>query len=611
MKTYRRLLAFARPYGPFMIPFVIFSILGIVFDLANFSLIVPLLDTLFKSGTMAKEIAPESLPPFSFSIDFVKQTFYYYLVNFVNNYGQHTALLFICLVTVGSSFFKNLFRYLSIRVLENFKARTIKQVRMTIYEKVTSLHVGYFTNQRKGDLMARASTDVNEVEHSITNSVAVFLKDPLYVVVYFAVLFYLSFQLTLFTLAIIPVSAAIITFINKRLKSESKKTQHIQGSLLGILDETITGLRVIKAFNAIGFMRKKYADENDHYRKAYTALAYRRELAAPTSEFTGGLIVAVILMYGGSLVFDDSLGLSASEFIAYLVFFTQILNPMKTISKAVSNIQRGIVAGDRLLTIIDTPTDIQNVENPLPVTAFTDRISFRNVAFSYEEKTILSQINFDLIKGKTVALVGPSGGGKSTLADLLPRFYDVKQGEVLLDGTDIRQYELGQLRQLMGVVTQESLLFNDTIFNNIAFGKEGADLNEVIKAAKIANAHDFIMQTENGYDTTIGDRGMKLSGGQRQRLSIARAIFKNPPILILDEATSALDTESEKLVQDALYKLMENRTSLVIAHRLSTIQHADTILVIDQGKIVEQGSHESLLQNENGLYKKLQEMQAI
>ncbi|MDW8287710.1 MAG: ABC transporter transmembrane domain-containing protein [Flammeovirgaceae bacterium] len=609
MKTYFRLLAYAKPYATFIVPYFSFSILGILFDLSNFSLIIPLLDTLFNKVT--EDLAQATtLPSFSLEVSYFRAVFYYYFGQIVSEYGKQSALLFIVGITALASLMKNLFRYLSQKEIESFKARLVKNLREDLFNKITRLHIGYFTAQRKGDLLSRVTADASEVEYSIANSVSSILKDPLYIIVYFAVLFYISTELTIFTLLVIPVSGGTIAYITKKLKKDSKRTQQLIGNIASLIDETIGGLRVIKAFNATSYIQKRFSEENENYRKAYKSLAYKRELASPLSEFMGVAIVAIILLYGGHLVLSDDAPLKASAFIAYLVFFTQILQPSKAFSNAISNIQRGIVAGERMLSVIDTPEEVKNPSSPKILEHFQSRIEFKNVRFAYEEKEVLKGISFCLEKGKTVALVGASGSGKSTIADLIPRFYDVKSGQILIDGVDIREYDLESLRRQMGIVTQESILFNDTIFNNIAFGTVGAKKEEVVRAAKIANAHEFIMQTEKGYDTVIGDRGMKLSGGQRQRLSIARAVFKNPPILILDEATSALDTESEKLVQDALQKLMKNRTSLVIAHRLSTIQHADEILVINDGQIVEQGTHQSLMQQQ-GLYKKLQEMQTV
>jgi subfamily B ATP-binding cassette protein MsbA len=420
----------------------------------------------------------------------------------------------------------------------------------------------------------------------------------------------MSVKLTLFTILIIPISGAIIGGITRRLRKTAIESQESLGRIVNILDETIGGMRVIKAFGAQSYVTGKFDEETDNYSNVNISMARKNELASPISQFLGVSVVAGILLYGGSLVLGNASDLSASDFITYIIIFTQVLNPAKEISRAASSIQRGLASAERIFAVVDTPSEIQNRHDAKPVSVFSKSITLENVSFKYEKETVLSEINFTLEKGKTIALVGPSGGGKSTIADLVPRFYDPSEGRVLLDGTDLRDLDLAQLRGLMGIVTQESILFNDTVFNNIAFGLEGISEEKVIEAAKIANAHEFIIQLENGYHTNIGERGSKLSGGQRQRLSIARAVLKNPPILILDEATSALDSESERLVQDALTKLMTNRTTLVIAHRLSTIQHADEILVIKKGEIVQRGTHKQLI-IEDGLYKKLSSIQAV
>jgi subfamily B ATP-binding cassette protein MsbA len=438
----------------------------------------------------------------------------------------------------------------------------------------------------------------------------VVFREPATILLYFGVLFFMSFKLTLFTMLIIPISGAIIGGITKRLKKSAVQSQESLGRIVNILDETLGGMRVIKAFNAERFVRGKFDQETDHYSDVNVSMARKNELAAPISQFLGVSVVAGILVYGGSLVLSGESDLSASDFITYIIIFTQVLNPAKEISRAVSSIQRGIASAERIFEVIDTPSLIKSPDHPKPLTEFNQRIEFKQVGFAYGDTPVLREINFVLEKGKTIALVGPSGGGKSTLADLVPRFYDPTSGQILLDGVDLKLFATTDLRSLMGIVTQESILFNDTVFNNIAFGLEGITEAQVIDAAKIANAHQFISQLEEGYQTNIGERGSKLSGGQRQRLSIARAVLKNPPILILDEATSALDSESELLVQEALTKLMSHRTTLVIAHRLSTIQHADEILVIEKGQIVQRGTHAELIKVD-GLYQKLSTIQSV
>lgn len=610
MNTYLRILSYARPYRRYFPIYVLYTILAIVFGLLNFTLLKPLFDVIFEQvgpGEMDKYLTK---PAFSFSLAYVMHMFNHYFLQIAEIYGKFGTLVYVCIIIVVSVFLSNLFTYLSGVVLAKVRAEVIKKMRLDIFQKTTQMHIGFFSNERKGDLMSKMTNDIQEVENSIVQSLRVVFKEPATIILYFAVLFFMSVKLTLFTILIIPISGAIIGGITRRLRKTAIESQESLGRIVNILDETIGGMRVIKAFGAQSYVTGKFDEETDNYSNVNISMARKNELASPISQFLGVFVVAGILLYGGSLVLGNASDLSASDFITYIIIFTQVLNPAKEISRAASSIQRGLASAERIFAVVDTPSDIQNRPNPKPVSAFSKSITFENVSFKYEKETVLSEINFTLEKGKTIALVGPSGGGKSTIADLVPRFYDPSEGGVLLDDTDLRDLDLAQLRGLMGIVTQESILFNDTVFNNIAFGLEGISEEKVMEAAKIANAHEFIVQLENGYHTNIGERGSKLSGGQRQRLSIARAVLKNPPILILDEATSALDSESERLVQDALTKLMTNRTTLVIAHRLSTIQHADEILVIKKGEIVQRGTHSQLIAEE-GLYKKLSSIQAV
>jgi subfamily B ATP-binding cassette protein MsbA len=479
---------------------------------------------------------------------------------------------------------------------------------MDLFRNVSGLHIGYFNNQRKGDLISRFTNDMAEVEGAVVNSLKFVLKEPITIIVYFGVLFFISFKLTLFTLILLPVTGGILAEIIKRLKKKALLSQQSLGRIVNILDETFSGMRVVQAFNARNFLLKKVDQETTYHRKVNLSIARKNELASPVSETLGVMIVAGILFFGGSLVLDKTSGITPSEFLLFLGVFAQVIQPAKNFSNGITSVQKGTISAQRIFSVIDTTPHIRNKPDARMLDTFKQQIEFKNVSFAYDKDHVLRDINLTIQKGKTIALVGPSGGGKSTLADLVPRFYDPASGEVLLDGISLADYEVESLRQVMGVVTQESILFNDTIFNNIAFGMENVPKEDVIHAAKVANAHDFIIETEQGYQTTIGERGAKLSGGQRQRISIARAVLKNPPILILDEATSALDSESEKLVQDALNNLMQNRTSIVIAHRLSTIQHADEIIVVQGGRIVERGRHEDLI-GKSGLYRKLNEIQ--
>lgn len=606
MKTYFRILAYHLPLWRFLPQYLVLSLLGILFGLVNFTLLIPLLEVLFQKPELAEAV---QRPEFSLSIEYLKSLFDYHFASIAREHGAMGALQFVCAVVGVSVFLASCFRYFAFRLINTVRIRIIRKLRRDVYHNLTQLHVGYFSNERKGDLMSRMANDVQEVEGSLVNSLRSAFKGPLTILVYFGALFYISFKMTLFTLVFLPISGGIIAELTKRLKRHGRDTQTMLGQLLGMIDETLSGIKIIKAFTAETGIRESFERKNADYARVSLKTENKRDLASPLSEFLGVLVMLGIILYGGTLVLDGSF--SSETFIAYLVIFSQIISPIKTFSNMLGRVQRGIVSADRLLELLETPTKIKNPVAPLPLKGFTHEVRFENLGFAYNEgQPVLQNINFTLRKGEMIALVGQSGGGKSTLADLLPRFYDPLEGTIRLDGEDIRNYDLGQLRQLMGIVTQEAILFNDTIFRNIAFGKPEATQEEVERAARIANAHDFIREFPQGYQTNIGDGGSKLSGGQRQRLSIARAILKNPPILILDEATSALDSESEQLVQAALQNLMENRTSLVIAHRLSTIRHADRILVLQQGRIVESGKHEELIER-NGLYKKLVDMQQV
>lgn len=609
MNTYFRILSYARPYRRFVPQYIIFTLLAIIFSLVNFTLLIPLLDILFNQVDTALQ-QPTSRPEFSISIDYLKSLFNYYFFGVIEEHGKVGALIFVCSVTITSVFFSNLFRYVSDLTLAHLRADVVRNLRNRIFNQVSQMHIGYFTNERKGDLLSRMTNDVQEVETSVVSTLKVAFKEPATIIGFFIALFTMSFKLTIFTLIFLPITGLIIAEVIKRLKKRAVQSQESLGRIVNILDETLSGMRVVKAFNAENFIRNKFGQEVDHYAHINVSMAKKQQLASPMSEFLGASVMAGILLYGGILVLTNSSELSASEFMAYIVIFSQVMGPVKSINQAFSSIQRGLAAGTRIFFTIDTQPVIQDKPDAQTLKDFKEDISFHNVFFAYEKENVLKNINLKIPKGKTIALVGPSGGGKSTLADLVPRFYDPTDGEVRLDGKSLKDYKVGSLRSMMGIVTQESILFNDTIFNNIAFGVPHVSEEDVIQAAKIANAYQFIMETPDQFETVIGERGTKLSGGQRQRISIARAVLKNPPILILDEATSALDSESEKLVQEALTNLMKNRTSIVIAHRLSTIQHADEIVVVQQGEIIEQGSHDELLELD-GLYRKLSSMQTV
>ncbi|RDC61455.1 ABC transporter ATP-binding protein [Adhaeribacter pallidiroseus] len=608
MKTYFRILHFAKPFLSFVPQYSIFTILGIIFGLFNFTLLIPLLDVLFGTTSINEAQAILQKPAFSLDVEYIKKIFNYFFGQIIVNNGKIAALQFVCILIVISVFLSNLFRYLGLRAEAHVRTKIVRNIRQKVYERITQLQLGYFTNERKGDILSRLSNDVQEIETSVVSTLNVIVREPFTIIGLFIILFTMSARLTLFTMLVIPVSGFIISSITKKLRRTAILGQEALGHILSIIDETLGSVRVIKAFNAQSYILDKFTQQNNRYGQITESMWNKRSLASPISEFMGVASVAGILFYGGNLVLNKTSDLSPSQFITYIILFSQVLVPVKAISTAFSNIQRGLVSGDRVLQIIDTQPQIRDLPTAKTLPGFSDAITFNAVSFAYGNEAVLQQINLTIPKGKTIALVGPSGGGKSTLADLLPRFYDPTSGVITIDGVDIKTCTLHSLREQMGVVTQESILFNDTIFNNIAFNKTNATEAEVIAAAKIANAHEFIMQSPDGYQTTIGDRGGKLSGGQRQRISIARAILKNPPILIMDEATSALDTESEKLVQEALINLMRNRTSLVIAHRLSTIQHADEIIVLQKGSIRERGTHEQLLR-QNGLYARLNQMQ--
>jgi len=537
--------------------------------------------------------------------------FNYYVQYMLNKYGAWETLEFVCAVIVISALLANLFRYLSQRTMENLRVHTLLNFRRSVFNNVMNLHLGYFSNERKGNIISKIASDVQVVQFSVTGTLQVVFKEPLTLIAFMAMLFNMSVNLTFYSLLVIPVSAFVIAKIVKRLKSQAIASQQTYGNMISYLDEALSGIKIIKAFNATEFIKNKFNRENVKYSSITRSMARRQQLASPVSEFFGISMIACIVLYGGHLIFvKDASSLKPEIFITYIALFSQVMRPAKAISDSFSTIHSGIAAGERVLALIDEKPLIVDAPDAVAITGFNDSLEFKNVSFAYQEKMVLSDINLIVPKGKTVALVGPSGGGKSTLMDLIPRFIEPQSGEILVDGKNIQKVTANSLRAQMGIVNQESILFNDSIFNNIAFGKTDATMADVEAAARIANAHNFILETDKGYQTNIGDRGTKLSGGQRQRICIARAVLNNPPLMLLDEATSALDTESEKLVQDALNNLMKNRTSLIIAHRLSTIQNADMIVVLENGKIVEQGDHHQLINN-NGLYRRLIDMQTF
>lgn len=609
MKTYFRLLSFAKPIEKFAIPYIIATLFSIIFNTLNLALLAPLLQTLF-SADKASGIASVQVNVKPHSWFDIMGMFNYYVHYLIDHYNAWVTLQVVCGIIVVSVILGNLFRYISQRIMENLRVHTLLNLRKSVFDNVMNLHLGFFSNERKGDIISKVASDVQVVQYSVTGTLQVVFKEPLQLIAYIVMLFLISAKLTFYSLLVIPVSAFIISRIVKRLKSQAIAAQETYGNMISYLDEALSGIKIIKAFNAGDFIKTRFNNENKKYSSIARSMAKRQQLASPVSETMGVAMVSCIVLYGGYLILNKTSALSGPAFIAYIALFSQVMRPAKAISDSFSNIHSGIAAGERVLALIDEKPLITDAPNAIIVTEFNEGIHFKNVSFAYEEKLVLNDINLTIPKGKTVALVGPSGGGKSTLMDLIPRFTDPQGGEVLIDNHNIKSITAESLRSLMGFVNQESILFNDSIYNNIAFGKPDATPEHVEAAARIANAHNFILETEEGYNTNIGDRGTKLSGGQRQRICIARAVLTNPPIMLLDEATSALDTESEKLVQDALNNLMKNRTSLIIAHRLSTIQNADIIVVLENGKIAEQGNHPELI-NQNGLYRKLIDMQTF
>jgi subfamily B ATP-binding cassette protein MsbA len=539
----------------------------------------------------------------------IKDIIYGFLQNIIAKSGKSYALGWICLFIIVSIFFKNLFLYLSYYFLAPIRNEVTRKYSKLLYNKILALPIGYFTEQRKGDILSRSSNDIAELEYSVVGALEGLIKEPLNIIGILIFLFFISFKLTLFVFVLLPIAGFVVGRIGRSLKKQTNKAQVKWGEILSQMEETLTGLRIIKGFNAEQKVKKQFYGLIDDIFGIKNRISYRRDLASPISEFLGVTILSGVLWFGGNLVLSGDI-LSPGSFITYVALFSQIINPAKALSQAVYNVNRGTATLDRLNEILEAPVTVNEITNPIQLSEFKDNICFENVGFSYQGDSILHQINLTVKKGKLVALVGSSGAGKSTLADLIPRFHDVSSGNLYIDGKNIKEYSLYSLRNQISIVTQEPILFNDTIAANIALGKPGATEAEIIEAAKIANAYDFIIKKEGGFQSIIGDRGSKLSGGERQRLTIARAVLKNPPILILDEATSALDTESEKLVQEAINNMMQNRTSIVIAHRLSTIRHADEIIVLQKGDIVERGNHDALIA-QNGYYRKLIEMQEV
>lgn len=607
MNKARLLLKYIRPYKWSAVRNVIYNILSAVFALVSYTLVIPFLKILFNRF--------ESLPPepgeFRLTIDYLSSAGTYFLSEFINKQGETGALMLVCLVVVVASLFKNVFIFLANNSMAYIRACTVRDLRKKMYDKVLRLPLSFFSDARKGDVMTRISNDVQEIEISVMSSLTMLFRDPLYIMIFVVYLFVTSFQLTLFALLLLPVSGWLIGRASRTLRSSSLMGQQYLGRLLSVVEETLGGLRIVKGFNAEEKMTRQFSDTNERYSKVFKRVTRKAYLASPISEFLSTIVMMILLYFGSTLALKGVGNMGQETLIAFLVVFSQIIQPAKNITTAWFNIQKGMASIDRIDQILEAEEKIREKEDALAISGFRESIEFKGVWYGYNNEPVLKDINLKISKGQTVAIVGKSGAGKSTIADLLPRFMDVDKGEILIDGIDIRNYRIKDLRNLMGIVTQTPILFNTTFRENIAFGVDEPDSDRVEYAAKIANAHDFILETEKGYENSVGESGNKLSGGQRQRVSIARAIMANPPVLILDEATSALDTESERLVQDAILNLMKNRTSVVIAHRLSTIQHSDLIVVIDEGKIVETGTHAELMKKDEGYYRKLHSYQAI
>ena len=604
MKRAGKLFTYLKDFKLQVAQFCVTTLLAVVFGLFSFTMLAPVLQVLFGTGTtpVADTKAKGGLNIAGYITQWIN--------DFVAQHDKLTSLTYIVITVVVFTILKNLFIYLSLNILNPIRYAVLRKLRDDMFTKILSLPIGFFTEERKADLISRMTNDINEIEVSIMNVLESFIREPLTIIFVLVSMILISPQLTVFLVLFLPIAGFVIGRIGKSLKRPSNLAQEYLGSILGIIDETIAGMRVVKAFNAERHQQLKFRETNNTLFRVRNQISRRKELGSPMSETMGVLVVCMILWYGGKLIFSGQSSLTGPFFLTYIGLFYMIINPIKNLSTALNNVQKGAAALDRIEHLLNADNTITDKPDAKSVSTFSQSIELKDVRFAYGDKVILDNINLTIQKGKTIALVGPSGAGKSTLADLIPRFHDVTAGEILIDGVNVKDYKLFDLRKQMGVVSQEPILFNDTIYNNITLGTGGATLEQVHEAAKIANAHNFITQKPNGYETVVGDRGAKLSGGERQRVTIARAVLKNPPILILDEATSSLDTESERIVQDAINTLMKNRTCVVIAHRLSTVQHADEIIVLEKGKVMERGTHNELIAK-NGLYKKLVDMQQV
>ena len=608
MKTYLRLLGFASPLSRYAVPYFFYSVLHALFNTFTYTMIIPIIGTLFSEGYVFTPTY--EFPAIALNNECLNSALnYFYTMAFGEEYRVTWLLALLSGILIASNMLSNLFRYLGAMTVETMRTRTLQRMRNEMFERTMGMNVGYFSDQRKGDIMSKITSDVMVVQFCITNTLQVAFREPFLIIGYCVLMVNISWQLTVFSILYLPIVGLLIGTIVKRLRHPAQRGQERMGDMVSVMEESLSGVKAVKSYNAFSYIRNKFRTINAEMSNILISMARKQQLASPMSEFLGITAISVVLVFGGSLV--QSGALMASGFVAYIAAFSQLTRPLRAFIDQFANINQGIAAGERVFSIMDAQSTVQDKADAVEMKEFKDKIEFRSVGFSYDDtREILHDISFEVRKGETVALVGPSGGGKSTLSELIPRFYDAERGEIYIDGRPITDYTQESLRAHMGIVSQETILFNDSIRNNIAMGREDVSDEQIVAAAKVANAHDFIMQSEAGYQTNIGDRGTKLSGGQRQRLSIARAVLRNPEILILDEATSALDTESEKLVQEALTTLLEGRTSVVIAHRLSTIHNADRIIVIDAGRIAEQGTHAELIEK-GGIYAKLIEMQSL
>ncbi len=610
MKTYLRILSHASPYGKIIPLYIILTTFYILFSMVNFSILVPLLEVLFDQVDIEETKKLSQNNNFSFSVDYIRSLFYTYFNSLITDGGRKEALQFVCLVILCSVFLANLFRYFSAVILARVRVRVVTNLRNSLFNKIINFKINFFTEKKKGDVISRVTSDIQQIENSVINSITVLFKEPALVIGLFFILSSISIKLTLYTIILIPIAGGAIAYIAKHLKIKAAFSQTALGNINNIINETLDGMRIIKLFTAQGKMRDKFDEEVKDYGRQNLSMYKRFELSNPLSEFLSIATVAIILLIGGGMVLDNSSDISASEFIAFIIIFSQVIPPAKTMTTAFNTVQRGLASAERVFEYIDKETIRESVSGKREILDIKSSIEFKEVTFSYDDENVLEDISFEINKGEKIALVGPSGGGKSTIIDLLSKFYRVKKGKILIDGTDINDYDTNKLRNMIGIVTQESILFHDSIRNNISFGDRNIDEKKIIESAKVANALKFIEGLEEKFDTVIGERGLKLSGGQRQRICIARAIYKDPPILIFDEATSSLDSESESSVQKAIEEVMKNRTSIIIAHRLSTIKNVDKIIVIEGGKIIEVGRHEDLIKS-NNVYSKFIKMQNI